>query len=375
MSRSLTIVKIDGKPGQVYYPLQLNTNPKPVPGPGELLIRLHATALNHRDHFIRQHLYPGLSFDNALLADGSGNVVEAGPGSGTALLHQRVILTPMRSWAPTSPSPSSLPPLSSSSGANPLANWIAIGGITQYAAGAAQDYICVPESEVEACPAHLSAAEAAALPLVGLTGWRALVSKGGCEKGQNVLVTGIGGGVALAVLQFGVAMGANVYVTSGSQEKLDKAKALGAAGGVSYKEAGWEKKLAGLLPESRPYLDIVVDGAGGDIVSKTVRLLKPNGVIAIYGMTVAPKMEWSMQAVMKNVDLRGCTMGSRDEFRDMVAFVREHGVRPVVSRVVRGLDNLDGIDGLFADMRDGRQFGKLVIEIAPESEGEAGSKL
>ena len=231
--------------------------------------------------------------------------------------------------------------------------------------GTAQEWIVVDEDEIVPAPAHLTPAEGAALPLVGLTGWRALVSKGGgnAEAGRNVLITGIGGGVALQVLQFAVARGCNVWVTSGDKGKIEKAVAMGAKGGVVYKEKGWDKELAGLLPATRPYLDLVVDGAGGDVVGKTVRLLKPGGIITCYGMTVGPKMDWLIQATLKHIDLRGSTMGSKAEFREMVEFVGKHKIRPVVSRVVKGLDNLEGIDSLFDDMKAGRQFGKLVIQI------------
>jgi NADPH:quinone reductase-like Zn-dependent oxidoreductase len=164
-----------------------------------------------------------------------------------------------------------------------------------------------------------------------------------------------------------------VFVTSGDQGKIEKAVGMGAVGGVNYKEEGWEKKLRGLLPKERPYLDAVVDGAGGDVVSKTVRLLKPGGVISCYGMTVGPKMDWLMQATLNNVELRGSTMGSKKEFREMVEFVREHKIRPVVSRMVKGLDNLEGIESLFDDMKAGRQFGKLVIQI--DTEADSSPKL
>lgn len=131
------------------------------------------------------------------------------------------------------------------------------------------------EDEVEEVPDHLSLVEAAALPLVGLTVWRALVTKSGnAVEGRNVLITGIGGGVALATLQFAVEKGINVFVTSGSEEKLTKALRLGATGGVSYKAEGWEKKLKGVLPKDRPFLDTIIDGAGGNIVSKATKLLK-----------------------------------------------------------------------------------------------------
>lgn len=229
------------------------------------------------------------------------------------------------------------------------------------------------EDEVEEAPAHLSSAEAAALPLTGLTGWRAFVTKSGnAEKGRNILITGIGGGVALNVLQFVVAMGANGFVTSGTQEKIEKAKKMGAKGGVSYKSEGWEKELKGMLPKDRPFVDAIIDGAGGDVVSKAVKLLKPGGVVVQYGMTVSPKMDWSMNAVLKNLELRGSTMGSRQEFKDMVAFVNEKKIKPIVSRSVKGIDNMKDIDGLFEDIRNGSQFGKLVIELVSDG---SGSKL
>ena len=141
---------------------------------------------------------------------------------------------------------------------------------------------------------------------------------------------------------------------------------MGARGGVNYKDKAWDKALAAMLPADRPFLDAVVDGAGGDVVARTVRLLRAGGVISSYGMTLAPKMDWLMQAVFKNIELRGSTMGSRAEFRDMVAFVDANKIKPVISRTVQGLDNLDAINDLFDDMKDGRQFGKLVIDISPD---------
>ena len=141
--------------------------------------------------------------------------------------------------------------------------------------GTAQDVLVVEESEVEEAPAHLDAVHAAALPLTGLTGWRALVSKSGnASAGRNILVTGVGGGVALNILQFAVAFGANVFVTSGDMGKISRAIELGAKGGVSYKSETWEKELLEQLPTDRPFLDSIIDGAGGDVVKRTVRLLK-----------------------------------------------------------------------------------------------------
>ncbi|OAA52907.1 alcohol dehydrogenase [Cordyceps fumosorosea ARSEF 2679] len=305
MPRELQLVNIeDAKPGKVYYPIQIKQVPKPTPGPNEVLVRMTAAALNHRDLFIRQHLYPNIDPAKPLLADGCGVVVAVGSAASPSLLHQRVILTPSRGWA-----------------RDPLG----------------------PED-----PSRFA----------GVAG-----------PGKNVLITGVGGGVALQVLQFVVAMGSNAYVTSGDQAKIDRAVAMGAKGGVLYKEPRWGATLRKtLLPKERPWLDAVIDGAGGAVVAETAGVLRHGGVIAQYGMTVAPKMEWLMKAVLANIDLRGSTMGSRQEFRDMVAFVNKHKIKPVISQTVHGLGNLDEINGLFDVMAAGSQFGKLVIEIDDDEE-------
>ncbi|KAI0600903.1 hypothetical protein F4775DRAFT_607977 [Biscogniauxia sp. FL1348] len=383
MSRVLTIKKIDGKPGQVYYPLELTTHPKPVPGPGEVLVRMRAAALNHRDLFIRQHLYPGISFAQPLLADGCGTVVALGSGAAPSLLGQRVLLTPCRGWESSVLGPED------AGGAR----FAAVGGAAgphPPGTGAAQDYAAVPARELEPCPPHLTDAEAAALPLAGLTAWRALVTKtrglgdddGGdpaapLGPGAHVLITGIGGGVALAALQFAVARGCAAWVTSSRPEKLARARdELGARGGVLYTEEGWDRALAAQLPASRPYFDAILDGAGGDVMGRAVRLLRGGGAVVCYGMTAGPRMDWGMAAVLRNLELRGSTMGSRAEFRAMVDFVRRRRLRPVVARAVPGLDDLPALDGLFDDMRRGSQFGKLVVIISSgDDDDEVHQKL
>lgn len=325
--------------------------PKPTPGPKEVLVKIAAAALNHRDHFQRQHLYPKIAFGRPLFGDGFGTVVELGPGADRALLHKSVLLSPIRGW--------DADPI----GPEKPGGFSIIGATTLNEAGAGQEYVAVPQDEVLEAPAHLTPAEGAALPLVGLTGWRALVTKSGnAAPGRNILITGIGGGVALQTLQFAVALGCNVWVTSGDKDKIERAKKLGAEGGVVYKDKDWHAQLAKLLPKERPYLDAIIDGAGGDIMARASRLLKAGGVVSQYGMTVSPEMKWSMSAVLQNIELRGSTMGSKREFRDMVDLVRKKQIRPVVSQVVKGLDNLEGIETLFDEIKHGRQFGKLVIE-------------
>ncbi|GAO15673.1 uncharacterized protein UV8b_01531 [Ustilaginoidea virens] len=359
MPRLLHVQKTDGKPGQVYYPIKIKEVPMPKVGPSQVLVRMEAAALNHRDLFIRRRLYPAISFDTPLLADGYGTVAKVGSAvKRKALLHAPVLLSPTLAWAsdPTGPETGAV---------------VIPGASAATAAGCAQDYALVHEDDVVPAPPHLGPAEAAALPLAGLTAWRALVTKSAnAQAGRNILITGVGGGVALQALQFAVALGCNVYVTSGDQAKIDRARQMGARDGVVYKLDGWERRLKDLLPPHRPFVDAVIDGAGGDIVSRSCKLLKPGGVISQYGMTAGPRMEWPMQAVLMNIELRGSTLGSMKEFRDMVAFVNYRKIRPVVSKTVKGLGNLDEIDELFRVMDAGAQFGKLVIEINDHSKSK-----
>ncbi|KAL7267101.1 hypothetical protein RUND412_010326 [Rhizina undulata] len=372
--KAIGIQKIDGKPGQVYYPYlpfilntlicgALNSSeqlptadfhslnsldlPTPIPKQNELLIKLHAAALNHRDLFIRQHFY-GTAFDVPLCADGVGTVISAGSSElNRQWKGKKVILVPGRGWDSDPAGPES-------------GNYLILGGTKYIPFGTAQEYVCIDAKEVEEAPGHLEIPEAAALPLCGLTAFRAVFTKAGVKKGDNVLITGIGGGVALAALQFCTAAGATVFVTSGDERKLEFAKELGAAAGVCYKHEGWDKKMKALLPNSRPFLDYVIDGAGGDIITKTSGLLKQGGRIVSYGMNPGTQLPFTMSAVAKNIEILGSMMGSRKEFKQMVAFVREKQIRPVISKVVRGLD-VEKLEELFDDMNNGKQFGKLVV--------------
>ncbi|KAI9668958.1 MAG: hypothetical protein M1817_005181 [Caeruleum heppii] len=340
MPKAVVIDKIEGKPGRVYYPLKITKVSKPKPSTHELLVRITHAALNHRDLFIRQHLYPGTTFGVPLLADGCGIVVETGSSNLDAQwANKRIILTPGRGWAQAMEGPEE-------------GQYAILGGTRFCPLGTLQEYLTVDASEVEEAPDHLTGPEAAALPLTG---------------------------VALMALQLASAVGCNVFVTSGTQEKLDRAKELGAQGGAIYKEDGWERKIAEQLPVARNYLDAVIDGAGGDIVDRVVKILKVGGVIVSYGMTLGPNLPFPMSAVLKNIEVRGSTMGSRTEFRSMTEFIATKHIRPVVSRVIHGIDDLGQLDGLYEDMKRGKQFGKLVIDVAQDEshglESEEKSRL
>lgn len=264
MPYALVIDKAEGKPGKVYHPLKNIEQPEPKPKDHEVVVKITAAALNHRDLFIRQGLYGAIGFGVPLLADGCGVVVKTGSSAEAKRWQdKRVVLNPGHGWkddvdGPESPN-----------------GYAILGGTKLNPLGTAVEYLSIDPAELEEAPKHLTNAEAAALPLAGLTAWRATMTKSqNAKPGRNILVTGIGGGVAVMSLLYAVAAGANVYVSSGSQAKIDKAISLGAKGGVNYKEQGWEKKLLAMLPKDRKKLDAIIDGAGGDVAEKGAKLLR-----------------------------------------------------------------------------------------------------
>ena len=270
MPKAITVKQTEGKPGSVYYPLEYVNVPDQQPKDNEVVVKITAAALNHRDLFIRQHLYPGISFGVPLLADGCGVVVSTG-SSASQWKGKRVILNPGSGWKDDPDGPEA------------PKGYAILGGTKANPLGTLSETVTIDAGELEEAPRHLSSIEAAALPLTGLTAWRAtMVKSNNAKPGRNILITGIGGGVAIMALLFAVAAGCNVFVTSGDEEKINKAKALGAAGGVNYKEKDWDKKLRELLPSDRKQLDAIIDGAGADIVEKGAKLLK----VSISGILI-----------------------------------------------------------------------------------------
>jgi zinc-binding alcohol dehydrogenase/oxidoreductase len=311
----------------------------PRAGEGEAIVRVHAAALNHRDLWIQKGQYAGLKYPVIPGSDGAGVVVEVG-GAGDNWRDREVIINPAIHWGDN---PAYQDPLH-----------FRILGLPDD--GTLAGYVKVPLENLVDKPVHLSFEEAAALPLAGTTAFRAVMTRARVEAGEKVLITGIGGGVALFALQYAVAAGARVYVTSGSDEKIDKAIALGALGGVNYKNSNWVESLR-LLAGS---FDVTVDGTAGDSMGDLLDLATPGGRVVFYGATrgnpsglVARRIFW------KQLNVLGTTMGSPEDFRSMIAFVQEHAIRPVVDRIFPFEEG----EAAFRWMDDALQFGKIVIKI------------
>ncbi|HEX6227813.1 MAG TPA: zinc-binding dehydrogenase [Chryseolinea sp.] len=307
----------------------------------QVLIRLRNAAINHRDLWTwREQTLP--ASDGIILgSDGCGVVEDVGEDADMLLIGSEVIINPSLDW-----------------GTNPIVqgNAFRILGFPDH--GTFSDYIVISKKYIFDKPEHLSFAESAAVPLSGLTAYRALFSKARLRAKEKVLITGVGGGAALWVLQFAVAYQARVYVTSGSEEKISKAKSLGAVEGFNYKDPDWQQKA---MKESGGGFDIIIDSAGGDQFSKLIELALPGGRIVNFGRTAGNITNISTRLLYwKQISIHGSTMGTRDEFLSMLDFVESRNIKPVVDKIFP----LEQIDEAMKRMEQGDQFGKIVLQIS-----------
>jgi len=310
--------------------------PEPNPKKREVVVHIRAAALNHRDLFITQGQYSDIQLPVILGSDGTG---ELEAPFARARADKKVIIYPALDW-----------------GDNPnfqSKNFRVLGMPEN---GTFAEQICVPRTNIFPMPEHLSWEQAAALPLAGLTAWRTLFTRCQLKKGERVLITGIGGGVALTALQLAVAAGSEVFVTSGSDEKIERAVALGAKGGANYREAGWGKQLK----QEVGGFDVIIDSAGGDGFALFPSLCNPGARVGFYGGTLGKVNGLSLQPLFwKQISLLGSTMGSPREFRAMLAFVQKHEIVPVVDSVFVLSEGAKA----FEKMGRGKQFGKIVLKI------------
>ncbi|MCS6990058.1 MAG: zinc-binding dehydrogenase [Chloroherpetonaceae bacterium] len=318
----------------VNLPLQLKSVDAPSISDREALVKLHAAALNHRDLWIQKGQYAGLKFPIILGSDGAGVVVECADAS---WIGKDVVINPSLDW-----------------GERETAQQKSFRILGLPDNGTFAEFVKVPIQNLCEKPKHLSWTEAAALPLAGLTAYRALFSRAGLKPKEKVLITGIGGGVALFGLQFALAIGADVWVTSGSDDKIAKAIALGAKGGANYNDANWDSELKSVG------FDVILDSAGGDGFLKLIELAAMGGRIVFVGATKGAPSSLPMTRVFwKQLSILGSTMGSPKDFSQMLDLVNAKRIVPIVSDVLslsaaeQGLRKMDGA----------AQFGKIVLQI------------
>ena len=313
----------------------------PEPGTGQVRVRIRTAALNRRDVWITLGAYPKISFPAIAGSDGAGIVDAVGAGVDASLVGREVVIYPALEW-----------------GDDPRcggANFRVLGMPDQ---GTFAQFICVPADSVVDKPAHLSWEEAAALPLAGLTAWRATVTHGEVAARQKVLVTGIGGGCATFALAWARAHGAEVFVTSRSAAKIARAVELGARAGFNYRDADWVKQLR----SATGGIDLIVDSAGGNGLHDALDTLNAGGRYIFFGATNgnADKGLNMAKLFFRQVRIQGTTMGRPEEFGAMLDCVNAKQLKPVVDHVYPFAEAV----AAHKRMQDSEQMGKLVLRMA-----------
>ena len=312
---------------------------KPIAESGEVLVQVKASALNHRELWIGKGLYPGMKLPCTLGADGAGTIEAIGEGVNEVLLNKDVLIYPAYDWGDEKHTSS---------------KQFRVLGMPD--PGTMAEYIVVPAKNVVIKPAYLSMEAAAALPVAGLTAWRALTTNGKIKKGDKVLITGIGGGVAQAGLLIAVNHGAEVYVTSSSAEKIKQAVQLGAKGGVNYRDEDWGMQLKSLAGK----IDIVMDSSPASELDNYLAFLNMGARIVYYGSTGSRSTEIKNMSrfFLKHISFIGSTMGSPDEFFEMIAFMEKHEIAPTIHQKFA----LKDAHLALAALSEGKHMGKIVLE-------------
>ncbi|OUM92067.1 zinc-binding dehydrogenase [Parageobacillus thermoglucosidasius] len=306
------------------------------PNKGEVKVRLKTAGLNHRDIW---NLYrrPEDAGPVVLGSDGAGVIEEVGPGvEHDVHVGDEVIINPSLRW----PVKSDAPPSD-----------FEIIGVP--ANGTFAEYIIVPAENVEPKPKHLSWVEAGVLPLAALTAYRALFTRGKLQPHQTVLIPGIGSGVATFALLMAKAVGARVIVTSRSEMKRKRAMELGADIAIDS-ESDWKEALSG------EKVDLVIESVGPATWDKAMDALKVGGTIVSFGATSGDIVQINLRKLyFGQFNILGTTMGSHEEFREMLRFIEEHQIRPVIDIVYP----LSAAKNAFKRMIEGMQFGKICLRI------------
>jgi NADPH:quinone reductase-like Zn-dependent oxidoreductase len=320
-------------------PLTVGEIKRPRPIRDEVLVKVSYAALNHRDLWLMREQTQQFPDGVVLGSDGSGVVEEVGEDADPTLPGAEVIINPSINW-----------------GNNPMVQGDTYEILDFPRNGTFAEYICLSQKYIFDKPEHLSLEEAAAVPLSALTAYRALFSKARLRANEKVLITGIGGGVALWLLQFAVSYQAQVYVTSSSQQKIQKAIEMGAKDGFNYKDKEWASKAH---KEVRGF-DVIIDGAAGDQFNALLELAVPGGRIVNYGRTAGSLTNVSMRSIYwKQLSIYGTTMGTRDEFLSMLVLLESRNIKPIVDQTF----DLFQVNEAFDRMQSQEQFGKILLKI------------
>ena len=322
--------------------LKLATRPDPRPGPGQVLLRMKAASLNYRDLLVPYRGYGSFTGELPLIpiSDGVGEVVEIGAGVTRVKLGDRVCPCFNQAW------------IAGEANLDRLAG-VTLGGPID---GAMAELMCLPEGGVVKVPAHLTHEEAATLPCAALTAWSAVVIHDNLGPGSKVLVQGTGG-VALFALQFAKLRGAHVTIISSSDEKIAKAKALGADAAINYLKTPEWYKATREITAGRGY-DHIVELGGEKTLPQSLRCIRPGGTLSMIGVLSGSMLSAPLGLVVtRQVRLQGISVGHRDGLEAMMRAIEEHELKPVFDRVFA----FEELKEAMAYLKSGAHFGKICI--------------
>jgi NADPH:quinone reductase-like Zn-dependent oxidoreductase len=320
--------------------LTLADRPEPTPGPGQVLVAVKAVSLNYRDLLVARGQYnPRMPLPRVPCSDAAGEVLAVGDTVLSVKPGDRVCGTFCQDWADG--------PLSEAAAKS------ALGGALD---GVLAEKVVLHEAGVVPIPSHLSFEEASTLPCAAVTAWNALTIDFD-PAGKTVLLQGTGG-VSIFALQFAVALGAKVLITSGSDDKLARALGMGATAGVNYKQTpDWEKWAR--QQTNGVGVDLVVEVGGAGTLERSVKATRHGGRIAVMGVLAGGGGFDPVSMFMKGITLRGVFVGSRAMFEAMNATISTHAIRPVIDRVFP----FDDFPSAFRHLESGSHFGKVVIRV------------
>ena len=328
--------------------LQITDLPKPMIGPDDVLINVKAIALNRLDLFVRNGS-PALKLALPHIpgSDAAGIIAEVGANVRGLKVGQHVTINPGLSCGHCD---------FCLAGEQSLCAEFKILG--EHVPGAAAEFACVPAVNVLPIPDNFSFEAAAAAPLVFLTAWRALISRARLRAGEDVLVIGAGAGTSMAAIQIAKHAGARVFTTSSSDEKLQKAKEIGADVLVNYKTQEWDREV--FARTGKRGVDVVFESVGAATWLKSIRSLKRGGRMVVIGATTGPHPQEEIAYIFwKQIDILGSTMSSQREFREVMKLVLSGALKPVIDSVFP----LERAREAHARLESGEQFGKVVLTV------------
>ncbi|WEG12266.1 zinc-binding dehydrogenase [Pullulanibacillus sp. KACC 23026] len=323
-----------GKTG--YEGLAYTDYPEPVLKAQEVKIRLKTAGLNHRDLFVLVRHQPDAP-PIVIGSDGAGIIEEIGEGVTSFQKGDEVVVIPSLGWEKNTPAPP---------------EGFEILGLPDD--GTFAEFIVLPELNVAKKPAHLSWEEAGVLSLGAVTAYRALFTKGQIQEGDTVFIPGIGSGVAILLLKMAKAVGARVIVTSRYETKRQKALELGADLVLSSQE-DWVEAL------KNETIDLVIDSVGAATFQKSLNVLKKGGRIVIFGASAGDSVDFNLRDFFYGqYQLLGSTMGSIEEFHDMLEFISKHDIAPMVDTTYP----LEACVEAMRRLEEGEQFGKIAFTVS-----------